>query len=147
VGNGQRDLLVAVGALQVVEGGVAGGVKGGPAARVDLIQGRLQVLEVRGESPGRIQVVDVVEIDDERLVLHVRRLDKRQGGGVDAGTLLPHAAAVVNHDAHGDRDVGVGEYRELLGNPVLINTETVSPEVVHRTAASPVKHRSVQNDQ
>ena len=75
------------------------------------------------KSPFGVEVILVVEIDDESFVLRIAGLDERQRRGIHLRALFAHAAAVVDHQAHGHRNIVAGENGNLLLDLVFENAE------------------------
>jgi hypothetical protein len=85
---------------------------------------------VRKSLPcGVVDVRVVVEIDDEDFVVGIGVLHQRQGRGFHAGALGPHAAAVVDNQSHGHRDILPLEEQDVLLDVVLRHREGVLFEV------------------
>src|ERR1035437_10638446 len=72
-----------------------------------------------------VQEGRVVEVDDEDLVFGVGILDQRQRRGFHPGALVPHAAAVVDDQPYGNRNVFAVENFDRLRNAVFVNREGV----------------------
>src|SRR4029077_18512196 len=98
---------------------------GGAAAGVDAAQGGLQLADVVGEILvlGVVQGGGVVEIDDEDLVVVVGSFDEGKGGGFHFRQLIAHAAAVVDYEAEGHRNVLALELSDLLPDLILEDAE------------------------
>ena len=128
VGNHHQDFLILVGLLlQVVDGHADGVAHGRAAARIDARQGFFHFLDVAGEGLA-VRIVQeslVVEIDDEDLVVGVGILDQRQRRGFHLGALIPHAAAVVDDESHGNRNVFAVENPDRLLYAVFVHREGV----------------------
>ena len=104
-----------------VDGLVDGVAHGRAAARIDARQRLLHFVDIAGEILA-VRVVEigiVVEIHDEDFVVGVGILHQREGRGFHAGALGPHAAAVVDNQPHGDRDIFPLEKQDVLLDVVL----------------------------
>ena len=75
------------------------------AAGIDAFERFLQFLRIVGEIAIEIEVVVVIEIHDKDFILRIAGLHESQRRGVHLGALLAHAAAVVDHQAHGDGNI------------------------------------------
>src|SRR5258708_18354324 len=103
-----------------------GVVERSAAARVNAFEGFLEFGDTAGEILVEIEVVVVIEIDDEGFVVRIGSLDESQGGLVDAGTLVTHGAAIVNHQAHADRNIFALEQRKFLFGFVFEDEQKLS---------------------
>ncbi len=88
----------------------------------------------------------VGEVQHEHLVLGIRRAGERERGGFHLRPERPHAAAVVDEQPHGDRNVVAAEDRDGLTLPVLEDREGALIEIGDQVTAV-VGHRGVQHDQ
>ena len=82
--------------------------------RVSMREARCHILGVAGEIAVRVQVILVVEIHDEGFVLRIAGLHKRHRGGVYLLALFAHAAAVIDHQAHGYGNIFASEDGNIL---------------------------------
>ena len=105
------------------------------AARVNAFEGFLEFGDTAGEILVEIEVVVVVEIDDEGFVVRIGSLDESQGGFIDAGTLVAHGAAIVDHQAHADRNIFALEERKFLFGFVFEDAKIVFLEAINEFAA------------
>src|SRR6266481_1378188 len=105
------------------------------AARVNASESFLEFGDTAGEFLVEIEVVVVVEIDDEGFVVRIGSLDESQGGFIDAGTLVAHRAAIVDHQAHADWNIFALEERKLLFGFVLEDAKIVFLEAINEFAA------------
>jgi hypothetical protein len=78
--------------------------------------------------------------------LRVTRFDEGEGRLVYARALVAHAAAIIDDQAHANRDVFAPEERELLLDLVFKNTEIVLLQTISEAAAI-VNHARVQDDE
>jgi len=76
----------------------------------------------------------VGEIDDEGFVAGVGGAHEVEGGGVDGGSLVAHGAGIIDEDAEGDGDVGVGEGDDGLEGVVLEDVEVALLEILGEVA-------------
>ena len=107
--------------LQVVGGGYDRIVERRAAASLDFFQPLFQLIDVGSEI--LVKVVLVVEVDDEHLIIWIRRAHQIQGRGVHLLPLLAHGTGVIDHDAHGNGNVFVAERGDGLGMPILVDVE------------------------
>src|SRR5882724_2318387 len=121
-------------------------VERGGTASVDAFKSFLEFGDAAGEILVEIEVVVVIEIDDEGLVLGIGSLDQSEGGFVDASALVAHGAAVVNNQAHADRNVFTLEYGKFLFGFVFKDAEIFLLEAVDEFAAV-VEDGGVENDE
>jgi hypothetical protein len=146
IGDDQQNLLVLVALLKVIERADDGVVERGAAASVNAFECFLKFGDAAGEILVEIEIVVVVEINDEGFVLGIGGLDESQGSFIDARALVAHGAAVVDHQAHADRDVFAFEEREFLFSLVFEDAEIVFLEAVNEFAAI-VEDSGVEDDQ
>ena len=146
IGDHQQDLLILGAFLQVIEGANHGVVEGGAAAGVDALEGVFHFGDVVGEIVNRVQIEVVVEIDDEGFVLRIAGLYQGQSGGVHLGTLVSHAAAIVDHQAHAHGHVFLAEHRNFLFDFVFQHAELVLLKSRDELAAI-IDHGNVQDDE
>ncbi len=69
-------------------------------------------------SPG-LQMLEPT--DDENLILRITGFDKRHAGRDQAGVPGPHTAAVVHHQADGDRLVGDCKMADFLRHAIFVD--------------------------
>jgi hypothetical protein len=112
-----------------------GVIERGAAAGVNTFEGFLEFGDTAGEILIEIEIVVVVEIDDEGFVVRIGSLDESQGGFIDAGTLVAHGAAIVDHQAHADRNIFALEEREFLFGFVFEDAKIVFLEAINEFAA------------
>ena len=105
VGDHEQNLFIFLALFHVVERADNRVVKRGAASRVDALQRFLKLRNAAAEVLIEVEVEIVVKIDDESLVLRIAGFHERQGRGVYPWPLVAHASAVVDHQAHADRDV------------------------------------------
>src|SRR5882762_6620715 len=129
--------------IERAEDGVA---QGRAAARIDAFEGFLELRDAIGEILVEIEIEVVVEIDDEGFVIGVAGLNESDSGLVDAGTLVAHAAAIVDHQPHADRDVLALEDGEFLFDFVFEDAKIVRLEAVGE-AMTVIDDGRVQDDQ
>ncbi len=101
-------------------------------------------MHVVGERYVKVGVV--IEIDDEYLVLRIRRTHHGERRRFNADSLALHAAAVVNDDSERNRNVLASENFDLLQLPVLENSERVPVEVSNQFAFL-ISHAGMQHHQ
>jgi hypothetical protein len=102
-----------------------------------------------GEELLAVRVVDigvVVEIHDENFVVGIGVFHQRQGRGLHAAAFGPHAAAIVDNQPHGDRDILALEQQDVLLDVVLRYAESVLLEVGDQVSGF-VDHRGVAHHQ
>ncbi len=99
-----------------------------------------------GEILVEIEIEIVVEIDDESFILRIAGLHESNGGFVDAGTLVAHAAAIVDHQPHADGHILALEDREFLFHFVFEDAKIFRLQAIGETLAI-VDDGRVQNDQ
>ena len=113
--------------------------------------GRDGFLKFRGVVRERFSIEQlepdlIVEIHDEHLVLRIAGLSKGRNRCGHFRELGAHAAAVVNHQAHGHRRVAALKQGDFLQSSVLVHLEVfqIKPgnEIVVR-----VGHSNGQHDQ
>src|ERR1035437_9715440 len=144
VRNYKNDFLFALRFFfQVVRGSYDGIVERRAAASLDLFQPRFQLVDVGSEI--LVKVVLVVEVDDEHLIIGIRRAHQIQGGCVHLLALLAHGTRAIDHDAHGDGDLFLAERRDGLEMPVLVDVEVALIEAGD-DALLVVDDRGVQHD-
>ncbi len=73
-------------------------------------------------------------------------MNQSDGGLVDAGTLVAHAAAVIDHQPHADGNVFTLEDGKLLFDSVFKDAKIFGFEAIGKTLTV-VKNGRVQNDQ
>ena len=76
-------------------------------ASLDFFQALFQLIDVGCEI--LIKVVLVVEVDDTHFIVRVGSSYQIQRRRVHLFTLLAHRSGIVDHDAHGDRNILVPE--------------------------------------
>src|SRR4029077_12995870 len=91
-----------------------------------------------------VEIEIVVEVDDERLVLWIAGLDESESGFIYAGSLVSHAAAIVDHQAHADGNILALKGGEFLLNLVFENAKAFDFQAVRELAAI-IEHRGMQN--
>ena len=116
------------------------------AARVNAFEGFLEFGDAAGEILVEIEVIVVIEIDDEGFVVRIGSLNESQGGFIDAGTLVAHGAAIVDHQAHADRNIFALEERKLLFGFVFEDAKIVFLEAINEFAAI-IEDGGMKNDQ
>jgi len=146
VGDDEEDFLLFVTLFEVIERADDSVVESGAAARVDALKGFLQFRNVVGEVLVEVEVEVIVEIDDESFVLGIAVLDESEGSLVDAGTLVAHAAAIVDDQAHTDGNIFALEDGELLLDLIFVDAEILLGEAVNEFAAV-VENAGVKNDE
>ena len=87
----------------------------------------------------------IVEIDDEHLVLPVRRFYEVHRGGNDLPPLVPHAAAVIDQNSQRHRHILAPKQRQRLPDIVLKYLKVLLKQIRDQTIAL-VEHRRVQDD-
>ena len=105
------------------------------AARVNAFEGFLEFGDTAGEILVEIEVIVVIEIDDEGFVVRIGSLDESQGGFINPGTLVAHRAAIVDHQAHADRNIFALEERKFLFGFVFEDAKIVFLEAINEFAA------------
>ena len=133
--------------LQVLDRHFDGVAHGRSAAGIDPAQRGFELPEVVGKILilRVVQVRGVVEVDDEDLVVAVGILNQRQRGGFDLFELVAHAAAVVDHQAEGDRNVFALKSADLLLDLVFVDREGGLRKRGHQMAGL-IDHRGVADD-
>ncbi len=111
--------------LEVVDRHLNGVAHGGAAARVDALEGLLQLADIVGEILilGIVQVGRVVEVDDEDFIVAVGSFDQRERSGFYLLQFIAHAAAVIDDQAEGDGDVFALEFADILPDLVFEHGE------------------------
>jgi hypothetical protein len=133
VGDDEDDLLGAAGSMgELIGGGDDSVVECGAAAGFDVAEAFAELIDVGGEV--LVEEGFVREVDDEGFVLRVGGADEIEGGGVDGCALVAHGAGVVDEDAEGDGDVGVGEGDDGLKSVVFEDVEVGLLEVEDEVA-------------
>src|SRR6266853_3471102 len=116
------------------------------AARVNAFESFLELRDAAGEILIEIQVVFVIEIDYEGFVVRIGSLNESQGGFIDAGTLVAHGTAIVNHQAHADRNIFALEERKFLFGFVFEDAKIVFLEAINEFSAI-IKDRGMKDDE
>src|SRR5690348_8381696 len=96
------------------------------------------------ERVGKADAHVLVEADREGLVVRVTGLGKGPAGRQHHLTVREHAGAVVDDEAHRDRDVGVIEEGDWLRNAVFEYLECTLRKIRHRIGFA-VEHVHVQH--
>lgn len=146
VGDHKQNLFVLVAFFQMIERADDGVIERGAAARVNAFEGFLEFGDTAGEILVEIEVVVVIEIDDEGFVVRIGSLDESQGGFIDAGPLVAHGAAIVNDQAHADRNIFALEERKFLFAFVFEDAEILFFKAVDKFAAV-IEDCGVKDDQ
>jgi hypothetical protein len=104
-------------------------------------------LGVTGEQDrgGEPQADLLVEVHHKHLVVRIARFDKCQRRDDNTRPLVPHAAAVVHHQAHGYGDIFRLEQRDPLKAPGFKHLKVVSSQTGHEVSGS-VGDRHGQHD-
>src|SRR6516162_8383295 len=121
-----------------------GVVESGAAARVDALESLFEFRDAARKVFVEVKVKIVVEIDYEGFVLRIAVLDEGESGFVNAGTLVAHTAAVVDHESHADGNILALEDGEFLLDFVFVDAEIVLGETLDEFAAV-VQNRGVEN--
>ena len=146
VGDHQQNFLVFVAFFQMIERADDGVIERSAATGVNAFEGFLEFGDTAGEILVEIEVIVVIEIDDEGFVVRIGSLDESQGGFIDAGTLVAHGAAIVNHQAHADRNIFALEERKFLFGFVFEDAKIVFLKAINEFAAI-IEYGSVKDDQ
>src|SRR4029077_18981692 len=105
-----------------------------------------QFRNAAGEILVEVEVIVVVKIDDERFVLWIAPLDERERRFVHPRTLVAHAAAVINDEAHADGNVFAFEHRKFLLGLVFEHAKILQLQAVYKSSTV-VDHRRMQHDE
>jgi len=144
VGDDKQNLLGAASAVRELIGrGDHGVIQGGATTGLDMGKTFAQLIDVGGEI--LVQEGLVGEVDDEGFVFGIGGADEVEGGGVDGGALVAHGAGVIDQDAEGDGDVGVGERDDVLQGVVFEDVEIALGEVLDEVAVL-IDHGAGQDD-
>jgi len=123
------DVFLALGAdlPQLLERDIDGVVQRGGAAGRCLLDRRLELALVRGESLPDLDAA--VEVDDLREVGRLQAPDEVDRGGLQRLQLVFHARAAVEQQRHGDGLLAAVEERDVLFHAVLEDGEVGLVEV------------------
>src|SRR5712692_1304920 len=146
VGNDEEDLLVLGSFFKMVKRADDRVAQSGAAAGIDAFEGFFQLGNAAGEILVEIEIEVVVEVDDESFVLGVAGLHESDGRFVDAGTLVAHAAAIIDHQPHADGNVLALEDGKFLFDFVFEDAKIFRLEAVGE-ALTVIDDRRVQHQQ
>ena len=107
----------------------------------------VQFLLVAGEIAVGVEIIFVVEIHDESFVLRVAGLHEGQRRGIHLRALFAHAAAVVDHQAHGDRNIFAARKRKSSARLCPRKLEIILRQRPGTNWPLLVGHRGVQHHQ
>ena len=88
----------------------------------------------------------LVEVDDEHFVFLVAGVHESPGGGNHFRNLFPHAAAVIDDQAHRDRNVFVAEQADGLADAVFVHRKILLAQLGSKLAVA-VAHGGLQDHQ
>ncbi len=146
VGDDKQDLLVFGSFLKMIEGADDGVKESGATAGIDALERFFQLRDTAGEILVEIKIEVIVEVDDEGFVLRIAGLHESDSGFVDTGTLVAHAAAIVDHQPHADGNVLALEDGKFLFDFVFEDAKIFRLEAVGE-ALTIVDDRRVQDHQ
>src|SRR5262249_24150114 len=107
------------------------------ATGIDSCEGLFEFFDVVGEI-FIVRVIEeglVVEVYNEYFVVLVRILDQRQRSSFDLGTLITHAAAIVDNQAERDWHVLASKRANRLLDAVLENRKSGLREIRYQVPA------------
>ncbi len=116
------------------------------ATRVNTFECRFHFIQVARKIVLGIEVVVVVEIDDETLIRRIRCLHERERGGVHLGTLVPHAAAIVDNQSEADRHVFLFKDGKFLLDLIFQHAEVFLLQARNKNTAV-IQHGRMQDHQ